>query len=107
MIKFLLIIGIVVCCALIGVGIKNYFLIRFKIFKDFKGVCKSISNEITFLKTDKYTMLKNQALDTKQCRQFIDEYIVLGKGECVQLKNAVLSLSFKSQINLSRFFLLS
>lgn len=86
MIKIFLIISIVVCCALIGVVIKNQLLIRLNIFKDFKSICKGCSNEIAFLKTDKYTMLKKCSISIKQSCQLVDDYIVLGKCESKYLK---------------------
>lgn len=87
MIKLFLMVGIVVCCALIGAVIKNYLYVRAEIFKDFNGLCKSISNEISFLKTDKFTILKNNGDLSKQSKVIIDDYVVLGKADSIFLKN--------------------
>jgi len=83
MIKLILIIFIIVCSVLIGIGIKNHLQNRLDIFRDFKDLIKNISGEITFLKTDKYTMLKNQHLSQMmaivkylkaQPRKILDEH---------------------------------
>jgi len=87
MIKLILIIFIIVCSVLIGIGIKNHLQNRLDIFRDFKDLIKNISGEITFLKTDKYTMLKNQHLKNKHSNQFLNDYLVLGKGELSILKS--------------------
>jgi len=88
MIRIILMIGIVVCCVLIGNMIKNCLFVRCQIFKDFKGLCKSISNEITFLKTDKFTMLNNREFLDKRSAEIIHNYLLLGKVDCAYLKNA-------------------
>lgn len=80
MIKFILIIAIIVCSSLIGVVIKNHFLNRLNVFKEFKELCKILSTEISFLKTDKYTLLKKQQFKLKGSADFINDYILLGKG---------------------------
>ena len=87
MIKFFLMMGIVVTCVMIGTIVRNYLFVRCQIFKDFKGLCKSISNEISFLKTDKFTMLRNRVFLFKQSKAIIDNYLMENNVECVYLKS--------------------
>lgn len=86
MIKLVLIILIIVCSVLIGNTIKNYLKNRYEIYLDFKDLIKSISNEISFLKTDKFSLLKNQNLKNKNSENFLKSYINNGNGESWILK---------------------
>ena len=80
MIKWLLIVGIIVCGVMTGVLIHNHFLSRFQLFKDFEKACKNIVGEISFLKTDKLTLISKLEFNNKYAKEFRDKYILLGKG---------------------------
>ena len=84
--KLLLIIGIVICCVLIGLGIKQYLFNRYRLYSDFKEFCKQINSEIVFLKTDKFTLINKQRFENKHINEFLKDYVNKGVGNSRMLK---------------------
>ena len=80
MIKILLMVGIVVCVILCGVIANNYFLNRLIFFKNYEKACKDIVGEISFLKTDKITLISKINFSSKHAKEFRDNYILYGSG---------------------------
>ena len=81
MIKTLLIISILIVSVVIGLTIKNYFSVRHQIYLDFKDIIQSIKTEITFLKTDKISLLKKQNCSSKVAQENLNDYIEAGQAE--------------------------
>lgn len=86
MIKTLLIVGIIVVATLIGFAIKSHFSIRYSVFDDFKDMVSSLKSEICFLKSDKFSFLKNYRCKSKVTQDFIDKYVAGEKCNIRYLK---------------------
>lgn len=85
MIKLILIILILLVSVAIGLTIKNFFSTKYNIYVDFKDIIQSIKSEISFLKTDKRTLLKKQCCKNKHAQEFLNDYIKLGQAETMFL----------------------
>jgi len=86
MIKMFLILGIIICGVTFGIIIHNHLFNKVRIFKDFEKICKDITSEISFLKTEKYTLLKKQTPNNQYSAAFLNQYLLSGKGNITLLK---------------------
>lgn len=86
MIKTLLIVAIIVVSVLIGVVINKYLVVRKNIYDDFKDMIQTIKSEISFLKTEKLSLLKNYKCKNKNVEDFLNNYISCGQANISFLK---------------------